>query len=243
MCLAFALLLAAVAFAQPDPGRELFRGSCAACHGANGGGGHGPSLIRGQAINRATDAHLGQVIRQGVRATEMPGFQFNDTQVRQLISFLRGLNRPAVRSNVPGDSAAGRELFFGSAGCSNCHMAGGRGGFLGPDLSDIGATRTVEQIQQDLIDPNARIERGFAAITVTTRDGRTIRGVARNQNNYSFQIVDAQGQLHLFLKSDLTRIDSSPQSLMPSDYEQRLTPTQRQDLLAFLARQSVRGKE
>ena len=47
------------------------------------------------------------------------------------------------------------------------------------------------------------------------RDGRTVRGVAKNFNNYSVQIADAQGRLHLLERADLAKFDVSDTSLMP----------------------------
>ena len=46
-------------------------------------------------------------------------------------------------------------------------------------------------------------------------------------------------QLHLYDKSKLRKIVVEPKSLMPTDYDKRLTPTEFKDLMAFLTRQGI----
>ena len=46
-------------------------------------------------------------------------------------------------------------------------------------------------------------------------------------------------QLHLFERARLRRIVVDPKSLMPTDYDKRLTAAEFKDLLAFLTRQGT----
>jgi putative heme-binding domain-containing protein len=119
-------------------------------------------------------------------------------------------------------------------------MVRGRGGYLGPDLTDIGALRTVLQLRESLLKPSARIVDGYDAVTVTLQDGATISGVARNNNNYSIQILDSKGDLHLIAKENVRDTSFRNGSLMPEDYGKRLTSVEVADVLGFLGRQSVR---
>jgi putative heme-binding domain-containing protein len=169
----------------------------------------------------------------------MPPFKNPDAQIWQLIAFVRSLSAPAVESDPTGDVRAGREIFFGAGGCSNCHMIHGLGGFPGPDLSDIGATRTLEQLRKALLTPNARPRADFRPVAATLRDGGEIRGVARSSTNYSLGILDARGQLHLLSMDQVQKITYGAKSLMPDDYSRRLTPQEIENLLAFLSRQSI----
>jgi cytochrome c oxidase cbb3-type subunit 3 len=223
-----------------ENGKQLFAGACSACHGPNGEGGRGPSLADGRQVRRASDQQLFNSIKNGVPGSDMPPFPLPDEKIWQLVAFARSLSAPALASRPPGDVQAGRELFFGKGGCSTCHMIRGEGGFPGPDLSDIGATRTLEQLREALLDPNARPAEDFRGVTVVTRDGRRVEGVAKYHGNYEIQILDAKGKLHLFSTKDLQEIAFRDKSLMPDDYGRRLTPHQIDDLLAFLSRQSVR---
>jgi cytochrome c oxidase cbb3-type subunit 3 len=221
------------------PGKELFAGACSACHGPNGEGGHGPSLIDSREVRRETDQELFHSIRAGVAGTDMPPFSFPDEQIRQLVSFVRSLSAPAIDSNPPGDARAGREIFFGKGGCSGCHMIRGEGGFPGPDLSEIGSTRTLAQLRQALLQPDARPLPEFRGVIAITRDGRQIQGVARSSTNYSLAILDARGALHLLSSADLQKVTFQSKSLMPDDYSRRLTPPEIDNVLAFLSSQSM----
>ena len=170
----------------------------------------------------------------------MPPFPLPDEKIWQLVAFVRSLNAPAIESVVAGNGQAGRKIFFGTGTCTNCHMIRGQGGFLGPDLSDVGLKRTLNQLKEALLEPNEQVAAGFQGISVTTAEGEKIRGVAKNNDNYSVQILDAQGRLHLLLKKDLEEVVLRDKSLMPDDYAHRLTAGEIEDLLAFLSRQSIR---
>ena len=62
-----------------------------------------------------------------------------------------------------------------------------------------------------------------ATVVVKTRDGREIRGVRRNEDTFSLQMVDASGQLHLLDKLQLASVAVENTSLMPGDYATRLS--------------------
>jgi putative heme-binding domain-containing protein len=157
-----------------------------------------------------------------------------------LVAFVRNLSAPANESKLPGDPDAGAAIFFGKGGCDRCHMIRGRGGFLGPDLTDAGALHTVPQLREALLKPNARIADGYQGVTATMQDGAKISGVARNDDDYSIQILDSKGDLHLLSKSNLRDVLFQKNSLMPGDYGSRLTTDEISNVLAFLSRQSVR---
>jgi hypothetical protein len=48
-------------------------------------------------------------------------------------------------------------------------------------------------------------------------------------------------QLHLFDRATLRRVVVDPKSLMPTDYDRRLTADEFKDLLAFLTRQGTKA--
>ncbi|HYM10758.1 MAG TPA: c-type cytochrome [Bryobacterales bacterium] len=224
-------------------GKQTFSGACGACHGPGGEGGRGPNLADGSLVREASNKKLFNVIQKGVPGADMPPFPFPDEKIWQLVAYLRSLSAPAFEMNVPGDAEAGEAIFLGKGGCSDCHMLGGRGGFLGPDLSNIGRQRALRQLQQALADPNAHPVDGFRAVTVTAQSGAKISGVAKNNTNYSIQILDATGRLHLLLKKNLREVVWRKKSLMPDDYGKRLKPEETQNVLAFLSRQSMRPAE
>ena len=244
MCLLPSLASALMAQPSPIPAdtasvepKQIYMGSCSGCHGATGEGSQGPSLLSGRA-SRLPDRTLVNSIKNGLPGTSMPNFPMADEKVFQVAAFVRSLTLPAIATQVAGDPERGRQLFFGSGRCSTCHMILGRGGYPGPDLSNIGAERTVPQITESVMKPSARIADGYRSVTAVLKSGRTVQGVAKNHNNYSVQILDNAGKLHLLSRDEIATLNMPDVSMMPavSDANEAL------DLIAFLSRQSTRPK-
>jgi putative heme-binding domain-containing protein len=80
-------------------------------------------------------------------------------------------------------------------------------------------------------------------VNILLKNGKTIEGIARNRSNYSLQVIDSRGALHLISMTDVKEIKVSDHSPMPDDYAKRLTRDEMRDLLAYLARQTARTPE
>ena len=226
-----------------EAGRALFAGGCAACHGAEGQGGRGPNLRERIYWHPVDEDTLYKVIQKGLPAGGMPPAQLNEDQTWQVVAFVRSLTSPAIETRVPGDATAGETLFWGKAGCAECHSIRGRGGKLGPDLTNAGATRPLPQLRQDILDPDAGGVSGYQSVTVVLRSGNTLEGVARNRTNYSLQLQEANGSLHLLTMPEIREIRLAKGSPMPKDYAQRLSKEELDNILAYLSRQSARPIE
>ncbi len=234
------------AFGDPEAiaaGKKLYASSCAGCHGPTGRGGRGPNLRQRGAWHPLEDDGLFRVIQKGVPSSDMPGSNLPEMQIWHVAAYVRSLTAPAVESNVPGDPTAGEGVFTGKGGCAGCHRVKGRGGMLGPDLSNIAAVKAVEDILESILDPDADGFPHYKAVTVTFHDGRVIKGVARNRSNYSMQVQDPKGELLLLNMRDVRELAVSEHSPMPRDYAQRLSKDELNHLVAYLARLSLRPKE
>ena len=223
-------------------GAKLWATSCAGCHGPDGTGGRGPNLVRRALWHTISDQTVFRTIREGVPGTDMPPSKFTDDETWSLVAFVKSLTGPASENNVPGNPEAGAQIFRGAkAGCAGCHSIRGEGGRMGPDLTDIGGSRPAAVLKESIIDPSKGLHMaGQEGITVTLKNGKQIQGVARNRNNYSLQVVDRAGNLHLLSMLDVAQLTLSAKSPMPDDYARRLSAQELQDLIAFLARQTVR---
>jgi alcohol dehydrogenase (cytochrome c) len=233
-----------------DAGRLLYDQTCQSCHGPAGQGDRGPALTRAAFPGGNDDFTLFRTIREGVPGTEMPPFRgFSDEQVWQLVSYIRSLSAPGTSEPTPtvsGSLQSGEALFFGRAGCASCHQVDGRGGVVGPDLSTAGRT-PADALRRKILDPGATELRSAGAggrggagarpqvIVARTRDGRELRGVRRNEDTFSLQMVDASGALHLVDKQQLVDLRVENTSLMPGDYATKLTAGELDDLVAYLA--------
>ena len=80
----------------------------------------------------------------------------------------------------------------------------------------------------------------YNPVHVVTRSGQAIDGVMRNQDAWSIQFMDMNGKLHSFARSELSSVTISAGSIMPTDYDKRLSADEFKDLMAFLTRQGTR---
>jgi cytochrome c oxidase cbb3-type subunit III len=244
-------------------GRVLYSRACESCHGPAGQGDRGPALNTARLVHGNEDSELFRTIRAGVPGSQMPPFGgLNDQQVWQLVAYVRSLQGAAPPGDAPdiaaartlstdGDAAAGEALFFGRAECGACHEVNGRGGIVGPDLSGAGRL-SAAALRQAFIDPNLRRSGGPGraggppptTVVLTTQEGRDIRGVVRDEDTFSLQMVDASGQMHLVDKTKLRSMRVEARSLMPADYASRLSTREIADIVAYLLRlqgRDVRG--
>jgi putative heme-binding domain-containing protein len=214
-------------------GKELYRLRCSECHGAEGEGGRGPNLAEGVFYHGDTDADLAGTIRNGITGTEMPGFAGSDLRISQLVSFIRSLNRAAKPSQLPGDPARGERLFRGSD-CLSCHRLGREGSFAGPDLSSVGSRRSLRHLKDSLVDPSRDVRPRYRIASVVEESGARARGFLLDEDRHTVQILDLDGALRSFSREDLTSVETSRESIMPS-YEDVFDEGEIDDLISFLS--------
>ncbi|MGA9305076.1 MAG: c-type cytochrome [Candidatus Sulfotelmatobacter sp.] len=229
-----------------------FRINCALCHGLGAhGGGRGPDLTRAQKKHVHSDAEMFQVISNGIPGTAMPangtngqGVGMTDEEIWQIITYIRSVEVKAP-SKPPGNAGHGKELFYGDANCSLCHMVEGQGGRVGPELTSVGGSRTREAIIDSVRNPSRRLAWGlteatkefpqeYETITVVTTDGKQIKGVALNEDSFSVQMMDANERIYLLEKDKLRSFKKSRQSLMPTYSPDVLSDKALEDIVAFL---------
>jgi len=230
---------------QPLGGQQKFESLCAGCHGSDGAGGeHGPDIVNIRRPRAASVQELHDLVRKGIPEAGMPAFALQESDLNGIARFLAALRAPAVESPAGGKPPLGEQFFFGRGKCSQCHMIRGRGGILGPDLSNLGRERRLRQIEQSLRNPGSvastdgQRSPGSHLVTVKLRNGGSTRGLAKNESTYDIQIQDLEGNLHLLQKDDIEDIVREPNSVMPAV---EATPEEMRDLLAYLSRLSMSG--
>ena len=217
-------------------GRTTFNSSCAGCHGLDGTGSDKAVNISGSAgARQLSDAQLSGIISNGIPGTGMPAFRsLNARQVLAIVDYLRSLQGKAEGRTLPGDPKRGKEIFFGKGDCSACHSISGRGGFLGPDLTEHGATSSADAIRDEIVRAPRVPPMGYRTAVLTTESGERLEGLVRNEDNFSVQLQTKDGSFHFFKKTDLRSFDPQDGSLMPADYRSRLSDGELNDLASYL---------
>lgn len=261
--IAFLLATTAPALAQPadsgvagnvEQGKALYDKNCTACHGANAGAGdRAPAIVSGATSMRGqrSDAQIVAIIRNGIPGTAMPawGTRLSNDDLMKLGAYIHALRGTALDNPLPGDVAHGEAVFWGKGQCGACHAISGRGSVIGPDLTNIAAARKATAISDALTKAEHHVygdggvhlpmipTMDYNPVHVVTKSGQAIDGVMRNQDAWSVQFTGMDGKLHSYDRSALRSIAIRPGSIMPTDYDKRLSGDEFRDLLAFLTRQ------
>ena len=142
-------------------GASLFRANCSPCHGLDAKGGvQGPDLSTNRWAHGSSDA--------GYLSDDHAGSS-RHCDARQRFRGLRSLvprSLPSLlklpqRKPFQVTAREARRIFFGSGGCSQCHMVNGHGGRLGPDLSRAGASRSLAYLIDSIRDPSKELSVGL----------------------------------------------------------------------------------
>jgi cytochrome c oxidase cbb3-type subunit 3 len=241
-CTAIAALTGLTAFAQQDhtytradveAGQRLYGPQCQVCHGATGDGVPGVDLRLGRFRRASSDEDLARIITTGVPGTGMPAFKLQPAELTGIVAFIRAGFDAASASVRVGNAERGKVLFEGKALCAQCHRVKGQGPRLAPDLSDIGAIRTLAALQRVLLNPTESLLPIHRPVRIVTKDGRTIRGRRLNEDTYTVQLIDTQERLHSLVKADLKEFVVETVATMPS-FQGRLTGDELADVIAYL---------
>ena len=237
--------------AQPSPAPaqsvdSLVQSTCAGCHGPGlTGGDRAPSLVNSAHLRTLSEAEIKAIIHAGT-AGGMPAFPYDDHQLDALATWLKSQNASALQSQAPELVAAGQALFFGKAGCWQCHMVRGRGAVNGPDLSAVAVRSTPSQLERYLDDPTSQMgsrslpecpswafcpDTQWAVVDVRLKTGQRLRGFARNQGEHDLQLQTFDGRFHLLTDKDYVSVEHEPKSYMPPF---KGGAQERRDLLAYL---------
>jgi putative heme-binding domain-containing protein len=217
-------------------GRALFANRCAECHGADARGFSGPDLTVLWA-DGTTDQRVFETIRNGVQGSIMPSTAAPDNEVWALVAFVKSISTVPPAVGEVGDAERGGELV--QARCTRCHRLGAEGGYLGPDLTRIGAVRTRSSLIRSLREPESAIPAGYRSVTLVTQGGDRIRGALKGEDAFSVQIMDTQQQLRGYSKAALAEVVREEGSLMPAFTEARLSESDLNDIVRYLG--TLRG--
>ncbi|HSC27688.1 MAG TPA: c-type cytochrome [Vicinamibacterales bacterium] len=154
--------------ARPEPyepqgvsGALMRRYRCLSCHQLRGYGGTLSTVPLDRIGSQLQRDYLVEYLQNpgAVRVAleeRMPLFRMTATEAALLSDYMSavfvddGLDR---EFKVDADAARRGERLFGTLGCRSCHIVGGSGGYVGPDLSDTGRRLRPSWIEAWLSEP------------------------------------------------------------------------------------------
>jgi putative heme-binding domain-containing protein len=243
-------------------GARLFATSCgnAYCHGTGGAGGGAPR-VRGRDLEAK---YVFKSIVNGIPGSAMPSFksELSEQQIWSVVAFVtsdskttpiaepskasppvssanKPVELPAASSTLIGNPQAGRAIFFDSSkpkSCHACHSINGEGTPIGPDLSGM-SSRTARDLVLSVIVPRQVADKRFETVTITLRSGEKVTGVKKDDDSEAIRVYDTTelpAVLRTIQKTDLVKVESSQDSVMPKDYASQYTVNQLLDLISFL---------
>ena len=222
-------------------GSELYRQRCSTCHGTDAKGAARGSDLTVVWTDGPSDVQVFQTARRGVPNTLLSHSFGPDEDLWSILAYLRTVSSmtPAAAS---GRADNGERIF--SANCRGCHQVAGHGGHLGPDLSRVGSNRSRALLAHKIrhassyfmsVYQGGVVLDGFQPVTLVTREGQQIRGVKKNEDAFSIQIMDSHERLQGYTKAGLRDVVNDKTSLMPDFGPDKLSDHDLDDLLAYLA--------
>jgi mono/diheme cytochrome c family protein len=178
-------------------GRDLFKAKCGTCHTlaqAGTSGTIGPNLDDAFAAARAA-GEGGETIEGVVRAqVENPRPSNGDAAISMPADVVTGAELDDVAAyvgtwagvpgaappQVPGGPGA---QVFANNGCGTCHTlaAAEAGGTTGPDLEEVLVGQSSAMVKESIVDPNAKIAKGYPANVMPPTFGESLSPQELNQ--------------------------------------------------------------
>lgn len=168
--------------------------------------------------------------------------QKNSEEFREKIAKI-DMNRDAsdplaqYRECLEGGSVErGIEVFFGNAAasCRRCHKVKGDGSDVGPDLSAVAKENSREYLLESIVNPNAKIAKGFETVVFAMDDGRLVSGIIKGEDEETFRVMKPMGEI-VIVEKDKIDAQAKGQSGMPADMAKQLSKSDIRDLVEYLS--------
>jgi mono/diheme cytochrome c family protein len=196
--------------ADTENGRTLFVEKCGTCHAFKEAGTQaevGPNLDAAFTAARKTGMDSDTI--EGVVESQIgnPRFEDPDSPAYMPANLVEGEDAadvaayvaeyagvPGVEPPIPPDAGPGAEVFL-TQGCGSCHTLAELGdvatGTIGPNLDEVIPGQSPKEVEQSIVDPNAKIEQGFPSGVMPETYGEDL--TPKELQDLSEFIVEAAG--------------------------------------------------
>lgn len=147
------------------------------------------------------------------------------------ISAMKAMLRAAPHESKRPQLSLGRAVFVKT--CQQCHTLFGTGGKVGPELT--GSNRAnLDYILSNIIDPSAQIGKDYQVQVILTKEGRTLNGIVKAEDQNSVTLVTANETV-VVPKGEIEERITSEKSMMADEILKPLNEQEIRSLVAYLA--------
>jgi putative heme-binding domain-containing protein len=143
------------------------------------------------------------------------------------------------------DFDRGRSL-FGAANCFSCHRFANEGGASGPDLTGAAGRFSMRDLLESIIEPSKEISDQYAAVVITTTDGKVVTGRIVNLHTDSMSVMtnmlDPNGLTNVDRKK-VESMETSKVSMMPEGLFDTFKEDEILDLVAYVLSRGDRNNK
>jgi putative heme-binding domain-containing protein len=132
---------------------------------------------------------------------------------------------------LKGDATHGRRIY--QERCMQCHRLAGQGSAVGPDLVTV-QSGGKEKMLVNILDPNREVRQEYVAYVVETDREESWIGIVANENANSITLRQPYGKDEVIPRSNIKKMWSQGQSLMPEGLESGLSVQDFADLLEYV---------
>ena len=136
-----------------------------------------------------------------------------------------------------GDAASGKSVF--ERDCEQCHRLAGEGKEVGPDLGTV-RTRPALNLLNDILLPSESISQTYESYIIELTGGDLVEGVLGDQGPGFVTLRSEGGEEESIDRARIVSMRVARISAMPSDLDERITPSEMADLIRYIQSAPVR---
>jgi putative heme-binding domain-containing protein len=135
---------------------------------------------------------------------------------------------------MQGNAERGRTVFHKTGECAKCHVVGGEGKEVGPNLSEIGGKLSKPALLESILYPSAGIAHSYETWSAVTADGNVIAGLLVSQTDDAVTLKKEDSLTVTLKPSQIDELVKQKISLMPADLQKTMTTQELVDVVEYL---------
>lgn len=135
-----------------------------------------------------------------------------------------------------GSAEIGAKLFKEGT-CAQCHRIHGKGGKVGPDLTEVFKRWKGDRkaVLREILDPSHRIEPKYAVQMVLTTDGLPLTGIVTEETKDAIKLlINPEAEPMVVPRANIDEMVKASKSMMPKALLDRFTKSEVLEILTYL---------